>query len=86
MFKPLSAAVENGKHQGCFKVYKNGMRPFVENGDRCRIAINGWCCLLTNYPFWKHAEDADFKIQTRAQKRRNKIANRQEGINYLIVY
>ena len=81
MFKPLSAAVKNGKHQGCFKVYKNGMRLFVENGDRYRIAINGWSYLLTNDHFWKHAEDVDFKIQTRGQKRRNKIANRQEGIN-----
>ena len=85
MFKPLSAAVENGKYHGCFNVYKNGMRPFVENGDRCHIAINGWCYLSTNDPFWNRAEDVDFKIQTTVQKNRNKIANRQEVINYLTV-
>ena len=86
MFKPLSVAVQNGKYHGCFKVYKNGTRSFVENGDCCRLAINGWCYLSANNPCWKRAEDADFKIQTRAQKRRNKIANRQEVINYLTVY
>ena len=76
-FKPLSKAVRNGKYHECFNVCENGMRPLVnyKQGETCYLA--------TNEPFWKHAKDVCFKIQTRAQKAKNIIVKREDIINYL---
>ena len=51
MFKPLSVAVNNGQYHGCFKVYKNGMRPFIEKGDNLHPTNDNWCYLSTDDPF-----------------------------------
>ena len=85
MFQPISTAVHNGKYHGCFMVYENGTRPMIEKGDNCHHATEKGdnCYLATNDPFWKHSKDVDFKIQTRAQKGKSKIAKRENINSYL---
>ena len=72
MFKPLSVAVNNGQHHGCFKVYKNGMRPFIEKGDHPHPTKDNWCYLSIDDPFWKRVKYVDFTVQTREQKKKTK--------------
>ena len=85
MLKPLIVAVNNGQYHGCFKVYKNGMRPFTEKGDHPHPTKDNWCYLSTNDSFSKHVKDVDFTVQTREQKEKNEIAKKQEIIDYLSV-
>ena len=77
MFIPLSIAVPHGNYHGCFNVYENGIRLLINHdaGEECPLS--------TNDPFWKRTKDVDFKIQTRLQKSKNKIAKREHIINYL---
>ena len=70
MFKPLSAAVQNGQYHGCFEIYKSSMRPVIKKGDHPQPTKDNWCYLPTNDPFWKHVKDVDFKVQTREEKKK----------------
>ena len=77
IYKPHSKYSKNGLCHGCYTVYKNG----------CRMLITGKCSkcrFSTNDPFWKKVEDVDFKILTRAQKKKLEIANKKDVFNYFI--
>ena len=77
IFKPHSKYSKDGLYHSCYGVYKNG----------CRMLITGKCskCRFpTNDPFWKKVEDVDFKIQTRAQKKKLEMANKNDVFKYFI--
>ena len=76
-YKPLSIAVTNGKYHRCFKVYEDRTRPLIEKGEKCYLS--------TNDPFWKKLKDVDFMVETRSQKDKKPIADKEYIIKYLTV-
>ena len=59
IYKPISKLCENGKYHGCYSVCEDGTRMLLSKGKYCYYA--------TDDPFWKHAKDVDFKVETRSQ-------------------
>ena len=74
IYKPVSKLCENGKYHGCWSIY--------EDGTRMIISKNMLCKYPTDDPFWKKPKDVDFKIKTRAQKRKMRKPNRYDVLKY----
>ena len=75
IYKPVSKLCENGKYHGCSSIY--------EDGTRMIISKNMLCKYPTDDPFWKKPKDVDFKIKTRAQKRKMRKPNGCDVLQYL---
>ena len=74
IYKPLSKMCKDGKYQGCWSIY--------EDGTRMLITTNHYCKYATNDPFWKNPKDVDFKVKTRAQKKKLVKPKMREVIKY----
>ena len=60
-----------GKYHGCWTVYEDGSRCLIE------YDLDKKCVCVTNEPFWKRPEDADFNIQTMTQEACKKLATQK---------
>ena len=54
-----------------------------EDGTRMLISKEHCCKYATNDPFWKEPKDVDFKVKTRAQKRKMKKTAMKDVVKYL---
>ena len=75
IYKPVSKCCKNGKYHGCWSIYEDGTRMLISNNARCKYA--------TDNPFWKEPRDVDFKIKTRAQKRKMNKPAMKDVVKYL---
>ena len=78
IYKPVSKLCENGKYHGCWSIYEDG-------STRKLIGKNFLCKYPTDDPFWKKPEEVNFKIKTRAQKRKMGKRYREDILEYLTI-
>ena len=74
IYKPVSKICKNGKYHGCWSIYEDGKRMIIGKNMLCRYP--------TDNPFWKKPKDVDFKIKTRAQKRKMRKLNKNDILKY----
>ena len=74
IYKPVSKICKNGKYHGCWSIYDDSTRQIIGKNMLCRYP--------TDDPFWKKPEDVDFKIKTRAQKRKMSKPNKNDVLKY----
>ena len=77
IYKPASKLCENGKYHGCWSIYEDGTRKLISKNFLCKYP--------TDDPFWKKPEDVNFKIKTRAQKRKIQKPYREDVLDYLTI-
>ena len=75
IYKPVSKCCKNGKYHGCWSIY--------EDGTRMLISKNAICKYATDDSFWKEPKDVDFKIKTRAQKKKMSKPLIKDVVKYL---
>ena len=68
---------KNGKCHGCWSIYEDGTRKLISGKFLCKYP--------TDDPFWKKPEDVNFKIKTRAQKRKMRKPYRDDVLDYLTI-
>ena len=75
IYKPVSKCCKNGIYHGCWSIY--------EDGTRMLVSKNASCTYATDDPFWKEPKDVDFRIKTRAQKRKMNKPAMKDVVKYL---